>query len=186
MSSLGVFGGQFDPPHVGHLAIVRAARDQLDLDVLVMPDGTPPHRGASARPAAVRVALAEAAFAGEPRVRVVAPEHPDRALPTVELLERLGGERPLVLILGADQWAALDSWYRPQRVRELATLAVAPRPGIAVEDSDVVLLRMPPVDVSSTEVREAIAAGADPRRWLPEAVAAEVERAGLYGGRPGS
>lgn len=180
MSALGVFGGQFDPPHLGHVAIVRAARDQLDLDVLVLPDGAPPHRGASARPAAVRVALAEAAFAGERRVRVVAPEHPDRPVRTVELLERLGGERPLVLILGADQWAALDSWYRPDRVRALATLAVAPRSGIAVDDPEAVLLRMPPVDVSSTGVREALAAGANPHRWLPAAVAAEIERAGLY------
>src|SRR5690242_19971699 len=71
MSRIGVFGGQFDPPHNGHLAIVRAARDQLGLDrVLVVPSARPPHRPAPATPAEARYRLAQAAFAGEPRVEV--------------------------------------------------------------------------------------------------------------------
>jgi nicotinate-nucleotide adenylyltransferase len=182
MSGLAVFGGQFDPPHLGHVAVARAARDQLGVDVLVMPDGVPPHRPVSGSPFADRLALAELAFGGEPRIRVTAPAEPERAVRTVEILEGLAGSRPLHLVLGADQWAALPAWYRPERIRELATLVVAPRDGVAVDvaDPSVVLLDMAPVDLSSTEVREAIAAGSDPARFVPAAVAAEIARRRLY------
>ena len=68
---IGVFGGEFDPPHLGHLAVVRAARDQLALDrLLVMPTGQPPHRDASPTPAEDRLRMAQLAFAGEPGVEV--------------------------------------------------------------------------------------------------------------------
>ena len=180
MSGVAVFGGQFDPPHHGHVAVARAARDQLDLEILVMPDGLPPHRPASGSPVADRLVLVELAFAGEPRIRVVPPAEPARAVRTVEILERLAGERPLHLVLGADQWAALASWYRPERIRELATLVVAPRSDVVVDDPAAVVLRMAPIDLSSTQVREAIAGGDDPGRFVPAAVAAEIVRRGLY------
>ncbi|HUZ83680.1 MAG TPA: nicotinate (nicotinamide) nucleotide adenylyltransferase [Gaiellales bacterium] len=188
MSGLGVFGGQFDPPHLGHLAAVRAARDQLDLDVLVVPDGLPPHRSPSQLPAATRVALARAAFAGEPRVTVRAPASPLRRTRTVELLEAVSGSRRLFLILGADQWAGLEGWYRPDRIRELATLVVAPRPGVSVDGEDIRLLAMPAVDVSSTAVRDALSRGQDVRGLVPEAVADEIDRRRLYraGPEPGA
>jgi len=71
MSRVGVFGGQFDPPHNGHLVVIRAAREQAGLDeVLVIPDGTPPHREASALDPGTRFRLARAAFRGEPGVTV--------------------------------------------------------------------------------------------------------------------
>jgi nicotinate-nucleotide adenylyltransferase len=184
VSGVAVFGGQFDPPHLGHLAVARAARDQLDLDVLVMPDGVPPHRPACGSALADRLALAELAFAGEPRIQVVPPLHPDRPVRTVEILERMALEHPpraLHLLLGADQWAALAGWSRPERIRELATLVVAPRSGVTVSDPDVIVLDMEPVDLSSTEVRDAIASGGDPSRWVPAAVAAEIGRRRLYG-----
>ena len=68
---IGVFGGEFDPPHLGHLAVVRAARDQLALDrLLVIPTGRPPHRDASPTPGEDRLRMAQLAFAGEPGVEV--------------------------------------------------------------------------------------------------------------------
>lgn len=186
MTRIGVFGGQFDPPHNGHLAVVRAARDQLGLDrVLVVPTPHPPHRPSPQTPAETRYRLARAAFAGEPRVEVSRLEL-DRGGPsyTVDTLAELAApDRELFLILGADQLAALPSWHRPARVRELARIAVAARPGAPHAD-DAVELVMAPVDVSSSELRQVIAAGADVTGLVPGEVAAAIEREGLYAPTP--
>ena len=125
---IGVFGGEFDPPHLGHLAVVRAARDQLALDrLLVMPTGHPPHRDASPTPAEDRLRMAQLAFAGEPGVEVSRIEL-DREGPsyTVETLRALAPLGELVLIVGADQ-CDLRSWREPDEILQLASLAVAPR-----------------------------------------------------------
>ena len=182
MTRVGVFGGQFDPPHNGHLAIVRAARDQLGLDrVLVVPSARPPHRPAPATPAETRYRLAQAAFAGEPGVEVSRMEL-DRDGPgyTAETLEALAGpDRELYLILGADQLAAIPSWHRPERVRELARVVVAARPGApAAEAADRVAIE--PVDLSSSALRQRIGEGEDVRSMVPRAVADAIAREGLY------
>jgi nicotinate-nucleotide adenylyltransferase len=182
MTRIGVFGGQFDPPHNGHLAVVRAARDQLGLDrVLIVPSARPPHRPASATPAETRYRLAQAAFEGEPRVEVSRIEL-DRDGPgyTVETLEELAGPgRELYLIVGADQLAAMESWHRPDRVRELARVAVAGRSGASPVDGAARLV-MEPVDVSSSAVRRTIGEGGDVRTMVPAAVAEAIAREGLY------
>ena len=178
---VGVFGGQFDPPHDGHLAVVRAARDQLSLDrVLVVPDGSPPHRPPSVLPAETRLRLAEAAFAGEPRVEVQAAATGDRPEYTVHVLERLAAEGELHLIIGADQYASFGRWRNPERIRELASLVVAPRSGYPVSDQAVVVLDMPPVDLSSTELRERLAAGEDAAGRIPPAAWRLIESGHLY------
>lgn len=182
MSRIGVFGGQFDPPHNGHLAIVRAARDQLGLDrVLVVPSARPPHRPAPATPAETRYRLAQAAFAGEPGVEVSRMEL-DRAGPgyTAETLEALAGHgRELYLIVGADQLAAMASWHRPERVRELAHVVVAARPGApAAGGAD--LLAIEPIDLSSSALRQRIGEGGDVRSMVPGAVVDAITREGLY------
>jgi nicotinate-nucleotide adenylyltransferase len=174
MTRIGVFGGQFDPPHNGHLAVVRAARDQLGLDrVLIVP---------SARtPAETRYALAQAAFDGEPRVEVSRIEL-DRDGPgyTAETLEALAGPgRDLYLILGADQLAAMASWHRPERVRELARIAVAGRRGSPPADG-AAQLELEPVDVSSSAVRRMIGEGEDVGSMVPAAVAEAIARHRLY------
>ncbi|MGN6380918.1 MAG: nicotinate-nicotinamide nucleotide adenylyltransferase [Gaiellales bacterium] len=183
MTRVGVFGGQFDPPHNGHLDVVRAARDQLDLDrVLVIPDDNPPHRPASVQPTEVRLRLAEAAFAGEPRVEVRAPatgEHPEY---TVHVLERLAGEGDLYLIIGADQFARFFTWRDPDRIRELATIVVAPRSEHAVADPGVVVLDMPPVDLSSTELRACLAEDGECGSDIPDRAWRLIENGHLYGG----
>jgi nicotinate-nucleotide adenylyltransferase len=182
MTRIGVFGGQFDPPHNGHLAVVRAARDQLGLDqMLIVPSARPPHRPDPATPAETRYRLAQAAFAAEPGVEVSRIEL-DRDGPgyTVETLEALAGpDRELYLILGADQLAAMASWHRPERVRELARIAVAARPGAPPADAAARLV-MEPVDVSSSALRHLIAAGADVRAKVPATVVEAITREGLY------
>jgi nicotinate-nucleotide adenylyltransferase len=186
VTRIGVFGGQFDPPHNGHVAVVRAARDQLGLDrVLVVPNPHPPHPPSPPTPAETRDGLALAAFAGEPRVEVSRLEL-DREGPsyTADTLEALAGPgRELYLILGADQLAALGSWHRPDRVRELARVAVAARPG-APHAEDAEELEMEPVDVSSSELRQRVAEGADVTGLVPAEVAAAIEREGLYAPTP--
>jgi nicotinate-nucleotide adenylyltransferase len=183
---VGVFGGQFDPPHNGHVAVARTAIRQLRLDrLLVVPTPRPPHRPEPETPAEVRFELARAAFAGEPGVEVSRIEL-DRTGPsyTADTLAALAGaDRTLYLIVGADQLAALDGWHRPDRVRELATIAVAARPGAPHVDGVEVLV-MDPVDAASSDIRERIGRGDDVSALVPRRVAAVIAREGLYAGTP--
>jgi nicotinate-nucleotide adenylyltransferase len=182
---VGVFGGEFDPPHLAHLAVARTARDQLALDrVLVVPAGSPPHREVSTTPAATRLRMAELAFAGE-RMIEVSPIEIDRGgtshtLETLQVLAPLGD---LFLIMGADQLASFDSWREPGAIRDLATLVVAPRTGFIAPDGGAVLLEMAPVDLSSTGVRESLRTGGG-EDLVPAAVLALIRAQGLYGGTP--
>ena len=178
---IGVFGGQFDPPHAAHLALARAAIDQLGLDrLIVVPTARPPHRPAPLTDPETRLRMAQAAFAGMPRVEVSRMEL-DRPGPsyTADTLAALAPLGELHLLLGADQFGALPAWHDPDRVRSLAALAVAPRDGVATGDG-VTALRMVPVGVSSSAIRAAVAGGADPRDLLPAGVAEIVSAAGLY------
>jgi nicotinate-nucleotide adenylyltransferase len=176
---IGVFGGEFDPPHLGHLAVVRAVRDQLALDrLLVMPTGHPPHRDASPTPADDRLRMAQLAFAAEPGVEVSRIEL-DREGPsyTVDTLRALAPLGELVLIVGADQ-CDLRSWREPDEIRRLASLAVAPRGGYACAPG-AVELAMAPVDLSSTTVRERLAEGVGEDAVDP-AVLGLIRARGLY------
>jgi nicotinate-nucleotide adenylyltransferase len=181
MSRVGVFGGQFDPPHKGHLAVIRAARDQVPLDtVLVMPDAHPPHRAPSNQPARIRFRLAQAAFDGEPGVEVVRPQLHGGLEYAVDTLERLAPRGPLFLIIGADQHARFDTWRDPDRIRALATLVVAPRTGFRIDDPAAIVLDMPPVDLASTELRECLQAGEDCSDRVPAGAWELVARDHLY------
>ena len=178
---IGVFGGRFDPPHAGHVAVAGAAMRQLHLDrLIVVPARKPPHRDAGTTPPELRYRMAEAAFPGPGRVEVSRIEL-DRDGPdyTVDTLAALKPEGRLFLIIGADH-ADLPGWHAPERVRGLATLVVAPRPGTSPTASDVVELQMEPVDLASTTIREAVARGEDPTGLVPDAVAALIAAEGLY------
>jgi nicotinate-nucleotide adenylyltransferase len=125
--------------------------------------------------------LAEAAFAGEPRVEVSRIEL-DRDGPsyTVDTLAELASPgQDLFLILGADQLAALPTWHRPEGVAELAEVVVAARPG-APAPAGVRTLAVDPIDLSSSDVRRRIAAGMDVSGLVPAPVAEAIARAGLY------
>ena len=169
MTRIGVFGGQFDPPHNGHVAAVRTALQQLDLDrLVVVVDSRPPHREASQLDAGTRGALATAAFAdlGPVTVRV---QGPDDSPYMVDTLRSLSAEGELFLIVGADQLAALDSWHDADGIRALATLVVAPR-AAAVPIEAAIVLDMQPVDLASTQLRERLEAGQDVSADVPAAV----------------
>jgi nicotinate-nucleotide adenylyltransferase len=179
---IGVFGGRFDPPHGGHVAVAGAAMRQLRLDrLLIVPSRQPPHRDAGTTPPELRFAMAQAAFPGPGRIEVSRIEL-DREGPdyTDQTLEALEPEGRLFLIVGADH-ADLPGWRRPDRVRALATLVVAPRPGLPPPGPDVVALQMEPVDMASTAIREAAVRGEDIAALVPPGVAAIIAAEGLYG-----
>ena len=186
---LGVYGGSFDPPHVGHLLVASDAADALELDcVLWVPTAVQPLKtDADAAPPDARLAMVAAAVEGDARFGVSAIEIERGGLSyTVETLATFAGEHPdaeLFLLIGMDSVATFSRWREPDRIMELARVAVLQRATDAVappvpEGMRVVTARR--VDVSSTEVRERVRAGKPIRGFVPEAVAREIERAGLY------
>jgi nicotinate-nucleotide adenylyltransferase len=180
MTRVGVFGGQFDPPHNGHVAVATAAIEQLGLDhLIVVVDADPPHRAASQVSADVRGRLAQAAFSGLPGVEVLVLNAGDSRymVDTLRSLERQG---ELFLIVGADQLARLDQWHDPAGVRGLATIVVAPRDDIDSAALGARALEMAPVDLSSSGVRSALHGGADVEDRLPPAVFRLVTAEHIY------
>ncbi|HEV3329192.1 MAG TPA: nicotinate (nicotinamide) nucleotide adenylyltransferase [Acidimicrobiales bacterium] len=175
----GLFGGTFDPPHLGHVAAARAAVEALRLDELVVTVARDPQRKGAPPLASPeqRDEMARAAFEGVDRV-VVSDLELRRAGPTytVDTVESLLDERPgdaLTLVLGADAAAALGSWHRADELARLVDVAVVPRPGtpIAVPQGfSVRIVPMAPVDLSSSAVRAALAAGEDPAEMVPPGV----------------
>ena len=194
---IGVLGSAFNPPHLGHLALAQEALWQLGLDeVVLMPTGEAPHKRILDDPGReLRLTMTRLAAADDSRFAVSSLEV-DREGPsyTYETLELLAGERPdteLVFVMGADAAVGLESWRQPERVVELARLAVARRAGVS--DADVgaamrslgaqgrtTLLEMPQFGVSSSAVRERAAAGRPLRYLIPEAVARFVEEKEIY------
>ena len=138
---LGLFGGTFDPVHLGHLRLAEAAREALGLaTVRWSPAGQPPHRGAPRLSGAHRLAMVRLAVAGNPAFQVDGAEvespGPSYTVTTLERLrQELGPEQPLVLLLGADAFAGLPGWHRWQALLGLAHLVVLHRPGYALAAS---------------------------------------------------
>ena len=194
--ALGVFGGTFDPIHLAHLAVAESARDSLGLErVLFVPAGVPPHKPSrEISPAADRLAMVEAAIAGNPAFGASRIEL-DRPGPsyTVDTLAALAETNPdLVLILSAEAYAELPSWREPRRVLELARLAIAPRDGYAEAGPELVADHFPGMEgrvtvldgpwmrLSASELRMRAAAGRSLRYLVPDAVAAYIGDHGLY------
>ena len=199
MARVGLLGGTFNPPHLGHLICAQQAWSQLGLDrVLLVPVHTPPHKEAVDDPGAeVRVALCEAAVAGDERLGVSRAEAdvPGRSY-TVDTLNRLHDARPedqLTFIVGGDMAASLPRWREPRAILELCTIGAAARDGVGRDEvlerldrelpgaSDRIrFFDMPRIDISSTLIRRRVAAGEPVRYLVPDAVAASIEREGLY------
>jgi len=196
MERLGLFGGTFDPPHLGHLALAEWAREQLRLDrVLFIPAGQPPHkRGRRISSAAARLAMTRLATRGHPGFRVSTLELDSRrASFTVDTLNQVAARHPrarLFLLIGADSLDEFRTWRSPEAILERATLAVAARPGAGraatrawARRHGVVWLGNPGLEVSSSLVRERARAGGSVRYLVSDAVARYVARHRLYRGR---
>jgi nicotinate-nucleotide adenylyltransferase len=180
VGTTGILGGTFDPVHIAHLAIARAALEQLRLGrILWLPTGSPRYRDPARTPAAHRVAMLRLALEGEPRYEIdereLAPGHSGY---TVDTLKSLGG-RP-VLLLGADQYAKFESWHRWQEILELASIAVFARPGWSAPNGRVQSVAFQPMDVSASDIRARLARGDDVASLVPARVLDYIRQHRLY------
>ena len=182
---IGVFGGTFDPVHVGHLAIALAALESVPLDrVLFVPVRRSPLKDRDPLAStADRVAMLETAIASEPRFALSRAELEREGVSyTVDTLEQLRSQGELFLILGSDALADLARWRAPDRIRELATIIVAARPGAPEPDAmhGARTFDAPRLDISSRELRARAARGMSLRYLVPDAVWEHIKRHGLY------
>ena len=184
---IGVFGGTFDPVHIGHLAVAVAARHELGLDRVLLVVANVPWQKAGTRPltpAEDRYAMVEAAVADLDGIEASRIEL-DRGGPsyTVETLEALaeGGSRELFLILGADAAANLHTWVRADEVPALAELVAVPRPGTPPPPG-MRTLDVPYLDVSSSDLRARVTDGRPLDVLVPAAALRVIRERGLYAG----
>lgn len=185
---LGLLGGSFDPPHVGHLLAAHDAADALALDRLVfVPAAVQPLKaGQAGATPAQRLAMVEALAAADPRFGVDASEIDRGGLSyTVDTLAAYAGRYPdaeRFFLVGADVLESFDRWREPERILALATVAVMNRVGDAppVLRAGMMQVDTRRVDVSSTEIRARVRAGRSIRGFVPDAVADYIAAAGLY------
>jgi nicotinate-nucleotide adenylyltransferase len=190
---IGILGGTFDPVHNAHLRIARLALDSLGLGRLFwIPTGAPRYRAAPVASAEDRLAMLELAIAGEPGYaidpRELRPEASGYTVDTlVALRAELGPGTPLVLLMGSDQYEKLAGWHRWRELFALARIAVVARPGWAPEASaevraagPVMRVEMPPLEISSTEIRARVARGEDVSGMLPPPVSEYISKHRLY------
>lgn len=180
-----LYGGAFDPPHNGHVALLAAAKQAFEPEQSVVAvTAAPPHKDVDT-PSIVRLELARAAFPDE----LVLLDDQGR---TIDLLRAHPEWEGAVFVIGADELAEFPTWKEPDAILDLVTLGVAARPGYGADrlESDLRKLKRPervqvfemdPVPVASRELRERLDRGEDVHELVPEAVWALIESAGLYG-----
>ena len=184
--SIGVFGGAFDPPHVGHVELARAGIAHFGLERLLVRVVEEPGHKDVGTPAPVRLSLARLAFGGLDRADVSL----DPFARTVDSLAALALADPVFLV-GADEFAGILSWKDPERVLDLARLGVATRPGVDRAQLDRVLgllgrpgrvafFEIEPLPVSSSDIRARVAAGKPIGGLVSAPVEAEITRLRLY------
>ena len=196
---IGILGGTFDPPHLGHLVLAMTAAGELALDrVLFMPAGAPPHKreGDISSPTD-RLLLTRLAIAGDECFELSAFEI-ERAgtsytVETAEaLLDAYGASARLFIVMAADSLSQIDTWREPDRLLDLAEWAVGPRPGWPLPSRDALmerwgerherihLLEGPSLAISSSELRGRVAAGRSIRYLVPRAVEEQIAARRLY------
>ena len=211
MKPVAILGGTFDPVHLGHLRVAWEAAEALDAEVRLLPAHVPPHRPPPLANAAQRVAMLEAALAGQQRLTLDTRElRRNGASYTFDTLCELRGEmaaaQALILLLGADAFAGLPTWHRWRELFEHAHLVVLTRPGhnaplpaeLSAEIAPrrvascaelggapagkVLDLPVTPLEISASAVRALLAAGREPRWLLPDALCAEARLLAPYRG----
>lgn len=197
---IGLFGGSFDPIHMGHLIIASEALQQLSLDeVFFLPAGRPPHKPDQQLAAdRDRVAMIDLAIAGRPAFSLsdidLGQDRPSYSAELVERMATIHRGNALFFIIGSDSLRDFHTWYQPHRITALATVAVVPRPGVVYQLSDVLtrtpslqgnlqLLAMPLIDISSTEIRRRAGCGEHFWYQVPIDVEAYILRHALYRSR---
>jgi len=209
MNPIGIFGGTFDPIHYGHLRTAFEMLQALRLgEVRFIPSGDPPHRGGTFAPAQLRLDMVKVATSGQPGFMVDDCElRRDGPSFTIDTLAAIREEHPgtsLGLIIGMDAFLGLTSWRRWDEILDLAHIVVAHRPGWKAPDigklGDLICAHgthrvddlhdephgrvhihaVTQLEIASTEIRDLIAAGRDPRFLMPDAVRDVISRSGCY------
>jgi nicotinate-nucleotide adenylyltransferase len=171
-----ILGGVFDPPHLGHVALAEGALRELGADRLLVLVAMAPGHKPTVLPPQDRFELARLALGHLPNTEFRLDDH-------AYTVDYLRDERPddAVFVLGADEWAAFDTWKEPDAVLELIPVAVAHRPGAPEPGGDVEVFEVDQRPISSSEIRERLAGGGPVEDLVPPPVAREIERRGLYG-----
>jgi nicotinate-nucleotide adenylyltransferase len=192
--NIGILGGTFDPPHIGHLIVAEYAREELFLDkILFVPAATPPHKvhkdvGSSIH----RLAMTQLAMQGNPHFDVSEIETQRGGVSfTVETLERVRASASgdeLFLLIGMDNLIDFHTWKSPDRILELASVVVMTRPGFSANDipplmkNKVRLCQVPEIAVASRTIRQRVAAGKSIHYMVTDPVHQYIELHGLYRG----
>lgn len=187
---IGILGGTFDPPHVGHLLLAEFALDAAGLDRMIfIPTFQPPHKSPRGATAAQRLAMTRLAIKGNRRMTCSPVEVQRGGLSyTVDTLEILAAAHPgaeLYLLLGMDSFTEFPSWRFPERIVSLAHLLVFPRPGWpAAADAPFLrhadMMTSPLVEISSSMIRRRISSGKSIRYLVPDTVERYIRVKGLY------
>jgi nicotinate-nucleotide adenylyltransferase len=210
MNPIGVFGGTFDPIHYGHLRTAFELMQSLKLsEVRFMPCGIPPHRGHPVASSQIRLAMVQAATAGQPGFivddREMRREGPSYSVDTLFDLRAEYPHRSLCLIVGMDAFLSLPKWYQWREILQLAHVIVAHRPGWRAPDhgplgelivdrgttriddlhdaraGGIFIHAVTQLEISSTAARSLVAAHGDPRFLMPDAVRDLILETGCYG-----
>lgn len=211
MGPIGIFGGTFDPIHFGHLRtafeILQALRFS---EVRLMPCGNPPHRDQPVAASALRLRMVQVATEGQQGFvvddRELQREGPSYSVDTLAALRSEFPLRPLALVIGMDAFLSLPKWYHWREILQLAHIVVAHRPGWRAPDmgplgelladrgthrigdlhdarsGHIYIHDVTQLEISSSEIRELVAVGRDPRFLLPDAVGAVIRESGCYAG----
>ena len=206
---MGIFGGTFDPIHYGHLRTAFEMLQALRFDeVRFMPCGNPPHRGATYADAEMRLEMVRVATEGQHGFvvddRELQRDGPSYSVDTLVTLRNEYPLRPIALMIGMDAFLGLPKWYQWREILQLAHIVVAHRPGWRAPDigplgelladrgthrigdlhqaksGHIFIHDVTQLEISSTEIRELIAVGRDPRFLMPDSVRDVIERSGCY------
>ena len=183
---LGIFGGTFNPIHWGHLVLAESAREQLRLDrVLFVPASQPPHKTArGVLPGSVRLKLVQLAIQDNPAFAASEIELQrggvSYSIETVRILKRKWPTTKLFLLIGEDMLAV--RWLAWDELKRLCTIAVVPRPGShpSRRERSLTTLHMPPIDISSSQIRARLHAGRSIRYLVPRTVERYLHQHSLY------
>jgi nicotinate-nucleotide adenylyltransferase len=188
---LGILGGTFNPPHVGHLIVAEYARQKLALaKILFIPAGISPHkRGERIPDSHHRMEMLRLAIAGNPSFEPSDIEIKRGGVSyTVDTLAELRAERPneaLVLLIGLDNLADFHTWREPEKILQSAQVVVMTRPGVNVDalhryGSKVAVCEVPEIGISSSDIRDRVARGESIRYLVPDGVREYIVSQGLY------
>jgi len=185
---IGVLGGLFDPPHIGHLIIAQSVLEEFRLDkVIFIPAGNPPHKSRYS-PYTVRFRMTELAIRTNRNFTISNIEHIMMGKTyTIEVIKELKKKLQgmLYLIIGSDQWLEMRTWKDPRELLHLCKVIVVPRPHYDITkihygSKKILLSHSPLIDISSTQIRKRVKKNLDIQYLVPQAVCTFINRKGLY------